>query len=102
MKAKRPSPWVHVADIASETEPGLKYAIKRHTGTGLIGCGCPSWIFSRGVKTCKHVESLTGVFTAAAGRIADRVVEQRVEARGERFIVTGRRGISLGGVPLGR
>jgi hypothetical protein len=42
-----------VAIVGSFSTKGVKYAVGMDQ-TGRIACTCPSYTFSRGVKTCKH------------------------------------------------
>lgn len=54
-----PSPqWEHVAYAQSDSEPGTEHEIKRNRFTGLLGCSCLSYRFTRArPKTCKHINA---------------------------------------------
>jgi DNA polymerase (family 10) len=46
-----------LAEVASETTPGVKYEIRR-TPQGNLTCSCPSWKYCRTVpRTCKHLRA---------------------------------------------
>ncbi len=88
--------WVLLGTVESETTPGVFYDIKRREADGHLGCGCTSYRFAKGIKTCKHLEAWTEmgqqqVVAAREGR-ATRT-EGTVLARGERHTV---RAISFG------
>ena len=77
--------WEHVAWVDSETTAGETYQIKRRASDGALGCGCESYRWSRGDKTCKHIEALRradedDVVVAQAARAADRPATLRDEA----------------------
>ena len=57
--------WEHVAFVKSLTDARKRYEIKRRAADGLLGCSCPSWKFSKMVKTCKHIAQMSAaVFTS--------------------------------------
>lgn len=92
--------WTKVATVESDSERGKTYDIKRHPTSGAFGCGCTAYRFSRGVKTCKHLQALglaRSVFPAARpvehfNRPPETV--ERVQLAGETFTV--RRAITFG------
>lgn len=80
--------WIHVAYVASESEPGLEHEIKR-AADGRLGCSCGAYRFMRGAeKICKHLRAFT-----AAG-VADTVSIELHRDVVEMF--TFRRAISFG------
>ena len=95
--------WNYVTTVESESEPGATYDIKERGG--VFGCGCRSYRFSKGVKTCKHLRAYLGV-SATAGRSVtvplgtsasiDAQGVTTVRQGGETFRVY-RRAIRLGG-----
>ncbi len=50
-------PWAHVATVASESEPGKRWEIKKRRSDGALGCACPAFRFKHGDKTCKHIRA---------------------------------------------
>jgi len=100
----RPALWVHVGEVESFTDASERYEIKRRVADGHFGCACKGYRFSKGIKTCKHIDAWTGrgrVLSVHA--IPPRPVaathadtETRINVRGETFTV--RRAISFGGL----
>ena len=95
--------WEHVADADSESEPGKSYEIKRHTRTGAFACGCMAYRFSKGVKTCKHLQGyhmdrvdVRGIVVATPPPVHARVTVQT--AKGAEVVHIHRRAISFGAV----
>ena len=49
--------WEHVTYVASDSDPCAEYEIKRRTSDGQVGCSCMAYRFSKGVKSCKHMQA---------------------------------------------
>ena len=48
--------WEHVTYVQSSSDPGARYEIKRHPETGVLGCSCMAYRFTKQhPKTCKHL-----------------------------------------------
>lgn len=95
-KIKKPKvTWEHVTDVASFSEPGVEYQIKR-SSEGVIGCACLAYRFKRGTpKTCKHIDALGLI--KLTGRTAINVGEEvRVTTAKDTFTFKGRRAFSFG------
>ena len=78
------SGWEDVTNIASYSELDKSYEIKRHLGTGRLGCACPSYRFKRGdvnAKTCKHLDAYRSM------SVTPTATPVRVEFAGESFRV---------------
>lgn len=59
-------PWLLVAKVASESDPGHEWPVKTE-GTRL-GCGCPRWVFARkDAKDCRHVREVEGRIAGLGG-----------------------------------
>lgn len=95
--------WQHVAYMASESEPDLRYEIKIRTSDHAYGCDCTAYRFARrDRKTCKHIEAwLDGMVLVPPMPSARQAEPARiVSSSGEAYVVT-RRSISFGAVPGG-
>jgi len=88
--------WTVVGSVESDSEPGVRHEIKRNANTGRLGCSCKKYRFSKGNKTCHHVDA----FMAAGDVTPATAVSASGETRVGDFTI--RRAISFGGVPLGR
>lgn len=106
-KQLRDTGWDRIADVESDSEPGVRHEIKRHRTTGRIGCACLAYRFAKAdKKICKHIEALglANVKVAenqqlGALRISVPIVAVKATLRGETFTVT-RRAISFGEIKL--
>jgi soluble P-type ATPase len=73
------SQWEHVAWVRSDADARKRYEVRRRRVDGHLGCGCPSYRFSRVVKTCKHLERMVSAVYVAHGdveRATIRVAEE--------------------------
>ena len=105
MRTKKATGWHYVADVESDSEPGVKHVIKRREVDGHVGCDCLAYRFKKGEKTCKHVQALLGLSAAINHhqpstplpqvRVEGMQHEYRIAHAGDTFTVT-RRAISLG------
>lgn len=90
-RAKRRA-WTTVGEVASETDKGTTYAIKR-AENGDLGCACASYRFApKTAKTCKHIEAWLAIKPVV--QLHELVTGERVVVSGETFTV--RRAISFG------
>lgn len=87
------TPWELVASVNSETNQGHTYEVKRNKDTGALGCACIAFRFSKGTKTCKHLEALRQVVHSAPLGVA----VSRAVVADETFTVV-RRAITFGAV----
>lgn len=95
--------WVQVGDVASDSEPGLRYAIKIRRADQHLGCDCLAYRFAPKVaKTCKHIRAWRAgeAVDARPVRPTVRPEQVRVQSNGEMFTVTRRRAIAFGAVPF--
>ena len=62
-----------VAEIDSDSAPGVLHLIKRRVSTGALSCDCMAYRFKRGEKTCKHVAAFqTATLRAQLRETLDR------------------------------
>jgi hypothetical protein len=89
----KPSDYVVVGEIDSDSQPGILHLIKRLRSNGALSCDCMAWRFCRGEKTCKHVAAfqastlrgqLRGVFKPAPITIPPAFTEQAMPRPGVR------------------
>lgn len=75
--------WEHVGWIDSSSEPGQRHEIKRHINTGLLGCDCMAYRFTRvSPKTCRHLDAwAAGVNQITAARRQERRDQQTYPSR---------------------
>jgi len=92
----RPSWWVTIGSVESDSEPGVIHQIKRHRSTGLVGCDCMAYRFAKGEKRCKHTDAFAHPSAQAERADVAAVVVRPVAgtAKTETFTVV-RRGISF-------
>lgn len=88
--------WTHVAFVRSDSDTLRTHEIRRRAKDGHVACGCKQYQFSKGSKTCHHLEALNlvAVMPRAATQTEQTVVLQRKDKTMETFTVT-RRAISL-------
>lgn len=98
--------WDYVATVDSMTAFGEaeSYDLKRHRSTGRMACGCKSYQFSRGEKTCKHLQAWHETRSQLANLAdADEPVVRTLPRRakvGAETLTVHRRAITFGEIPL--
>lgn len=104
--------WDYVTTVASESDRGKTYDIKRRRSDGHLGCGCTSYRFApREDKSCKHTRAyaMAGVsFARQDPVLRDRTSggdrrpahRDRISVGGETYTFTSR-AISFGKIPAG-
>ena len=88
--------WEHVAYVESSSDPGTRYEIKCHPETGVLGCSCMAYRFTKQrPKTCKHLAAHGAAVVSATWQTSVRQTLRNVTVGGETF--TFLRGMRLTG-----
>lgn len=65
--------YVHLTDVASDSEWGKRHAIKWDRSAEQLTCPCTSWKFARGTKRCKHTDYVVEQLSANGMTVRDAV-----------------------------